>query len=209
MTTTDVAAYLGHLTAAGRAPTTVRQVGYWLGRLQGYLRRPLREAGRADLTRFAGSLTALRPATRSAGLCYVARYYAWLERTGVILLSPATALARPRVRDDLDPRMVLAEADVAPLLAAPDALTPIGRRDRAVLEVLYGTGLRRQELVGLDLSDWLVAEGLVHALDDVVALPERLQGVGPSGDELPFTRRYPHRELQLLERRKAGDTGRA
>jgi site-specific recombinase XerD len=106
---TEVAAYLAHLTAAGRAPTTVRQVGYWLGRLQGFLGRPLREATRADLGRFASSISHLKPAGRAGGLCYLARYYRWLERTGVILLSPATALARPRVRDDLDPRKVLTD----------------------------------------------------------------------------------------------------
>lgn len=162
MTTNEVTPYLVHLEAVGRAPTTVRQVAYWLGRLQGCLGRPLREAGRDDLTRFATSLTALKPTTRAGALCYLARYFAWLERNGLILLSPATALARPRVRDELDPRKVLAEEDVAQLLSAPDELTPMGRRDRAVLEVLYGAGLRRQELVGLDLADWLVAEGLVH-----------------------------------------------
>jgi site-specific recombinase XerD len=159
---TEVTAYLAHLEAAGRAPTTLRQVGYWLGRLRGFLGRPLRDATREDLTGFAAAIAHLKPQSRAGGLCYVARYYQWLERQGVILLSPATALARPRVRHGLDPRKVLAEEEVAQLVRAPDELSAVGLRDRAALEVLYGAGLRRQELVGLDLSDWLVAEGALH-----------------------------------------------
>ena len=176
---TDLDAYLLHLEAAGRTPATLVDVGYWLGRLRRWLDpTPLRDATRDDLDRFTVAIGYLAPATRATGLSYLAGYYRWLEHDGRILLSPATALPRPRVRGDLDPRKVLPEAAVARLLDAPDALTPIGLRDRAVLELLYGTGLRRQELAGLDLSDWLVGEGVVHVRRGK-RRKERLVPLGP------------------------------
>jgi site-specific recombinase XerD len=176
---TDSDAYLVHLEAAGRAPATVADVSYWLGRLRRFLEpTPLREATREDLDRFAVAISYLAPATRSSGLSYLAGYYRWLEQTGAILLSPATALPRPRVRDQLDPRKVLTEEEVTTLLRAPDEGTPLGLRDRALLEVLYGTGVRRQELVGLDLADWLVAEGVVHVRRGK-RRKERLVPLGP------------------------------
>ncbi len=73
---------------------------------------------------------------------------------------PADQVAVPGVPAGL-PR-ALTEAEVGRLLAAVVGNEPVHRRDRAILEVLYGTGMRISELVGLDLADLDLAEGLVR-----------------------------------------------
>jgi site-specific recombinase XerD len=158
----ELEAYLVHLRACGRTPATLRAAAEYLGYLQCYLgARPLRTATRADLEGFAQTQAHLAPATQTVRLAYLASYYRWLEQTGQMLVSPADVLVRPRLHPELDPRKVLREDEVAKLLAAPTERTATGQRDRALLELLYGTGIRRQELVGLDVSDWLVGERLV------------------------------------------------
>ena len=91
----------------------------------------------------AGASTARRlAAIRSFG-----RY---LCRTGLLEQDPGAPLQAPRVE-----RKIPAHLDVAAmeeLLDAPDAATPLGRRDRAILELFYATGLRLSELVSLDLQ---------------------------------------------------------
>ncbi len=59
---------------------------------------------------------------------------------------------------------VLSEAQVEQLLAAPDTSTPLGLRDRAMLELLYASGLRVSELVGLQLQHMDVQQGVVRVL---------------------------------------------
>ena len=74
---------------------------------------------------------------------------------------PAAAVAPPRVPRGLP--KALTEPEVTTLLDAVVGHDPIARRDRAILEVLYGTGMRISELVGLSLGDVDVAGGVVRA----------------------------------------------
>jgi len=85
------------------------------------------------------------------------KFYGWLEQEGVISTNPTTALTLPA----LPPRFpkTLSETEVENLLAAPDTTTPLGIRDRMVLELLYATGLRVSELVGLPLVQVRLADG--------------------------------------------------
>ncbi len=74
--------------------------------------------------------------------------------------SPAALIANPKL-----PRLlpdVLSREDVARLLAAPDTATPLGYRDRTMLELLYAAGLRVSELVGLALGDYDAQAGLLR-----------------------------------------------
>lgn len=75
--------------------------------------------------------------------------FLWME--GFLLTDPAAGVKLARLPRDL-PRTLLSEEETARLLEAPDVTTTLGLRDRAVLEVLYGTALRNGELVALRLE---------------------------------------------------------
>jgi integrase/recombinase XerD len=89
--------------------------------------------------------------TLSAEASVVRSFFAWLTTRRVLLFNPAEAL-RLTDRTEPLPKPVLTESEVRALLAAPGAGT-LGLRDRAILETLYSTGLRRAELCALDLYD--------------------------------------------------------
>ena len=97
-------------------------------------------------------LRALKPRTRAVRLQVVQDFFRWLVKRGTVLRDPTAALEIDFKRRQL-PRHVLSEPDVEKLLAAPSAATPLGRRDRAILALLYSTGLRRAEVSGLDIND--------------------------------------------------------
>ncbi len=84
------------------------------------------------------------------------RYFAWAERTGVLPTDPASELSAPRGHGRLPRVLRQDELNVlldAPMAAVSDQLPAVRARDDAVLEVLYGSGLRVGELCGLDLAD--------------------------------------------------------
>ena len=86
---------------------------------------------------------------------------AWLERGGHITTDPAADVLLPRQPRDR-PRLALTRFQVEHLLAQPDIRTPAGLRDRALLEILYSTGMRRAELANLRLGDVQPRIGAVH-----------------------------------------------
>ena len=79
-------------------------------------------------------------------------FFKWLVRQNVLPSNPASELELPRLPDRL-PRDVLSSEEVERVMEQPDTRTAVGVRDRAILEVLYSTGVRRSELVKLRLSD--------------------------------------------------------
>jgi integrase/recombinase XerD len=85
----------------------------------------------------------------------------FLLEEGRAASDPAAAVEKPPVPKGLP--KALSEAEVTALLAAPVGGDPVARRDRAMLEVLYGTGLRVSELVGLSLGDVDLDASLVRA----------------------------------------------
>jgi len=88
----------------------------------------------------------------------VRRFYAWMERTGKVLVNPTDGLPFPRVKDAL-PRTVLTPTEMRKLLNAPDTSTPLGIRDKTMLEVFYSTGIRLAELCALTVYDVDVIAG--------------------------------------------------
>lgn len=78
--------------------------------------------------------------------------FRFLVRQNRILANPASDLELPRVDQRL-PKAVLSVAEAERVLALPDINGGFGVRDRAILEVLYSTGIRRQELIGLTVWD--------------------------------------------------------
>lgn len=94
-------------------------------------------------------------------------FFDWAQRTGRIPASPAATLRSPKVVRALPPS--LAQADAAAMLdeaiaAARDEPGPVADRDVALLEVLYGTGIRVAELCGLDLDDFDQVRGTLRVL---------------------------------------------
>jgi integrase/recombinase XerC len=79
-----------------------------------------------------------------------------------IRTNPARIVASPRLEKRL-PEYLMIDA-VASLVEAPETSTHLGKRDRAILELLYATGLRVSELVGMDVGDIDLGEGLVRVL---------------------------------------------
>jgi integrase/recombinase XerD len=82
----------------------------------------------------------------------VVGFFRYLTRQGAIVANPASDLEMPRLPKRL-PRAVLTERDSEKVLAGPDITDPIELRDRAMMEVLYSTGIRRHELASLRLGD--------------------------------------------------------
>ena len=99
--------------------------------------------------------------TQAGYLTAVKGLFRWLARTNRILLNPAAELVPPRVERRL-PRAILAHTEVDAVLALPDLNDPVGLRDRAIMEVLYSTGIRRSELCRLGVGDIDSARGTVH-----------------------------------------------
>ena len=90
------------------------------------------------------------------------RFYRWLLDQGRIQADPLLNVARPAAGSRFP--KTLTEKDVESLLAAPDTTQPLGLRDRTLFEVLYATGLRVSELVGLKLFELGLNEGVVRVL---------------------------------------------
>jgi integrase/recombinase XerD len=103
----------------------------------------------------------LSPRSISRALSAIRGFYIHLVATGERADDPAVNLLPPKQFKTLP--KVLSEAQVDDLLAAPDLSTPLGLRDRAMLELLYATGLRVSELVGLQLPQLRLDVGYLIA----------------------------------------------
>lgn len=90
--------------------------------------------------------------TQAQRLVPIRAWFKWLARENHILSNPASELELPRPEKRL-PALVLTVDEVEAVLAVPDTGTPLGLRDRAILELLYATAIRRGELVNLKLFD--------------------------------------------------------
>jgi integrase/recombinase XerC len=100
----------------------------------------------------------------SAGrkLAAVRTFGRWLRREGLLESDPAALAASPK-RDQKIPAHLSVD-EMNRLLDTPDRSTPLGRRDQAILELFYASGLRLSELVGLDLDDLNLSSRVVRVL---------------------------------------------
>ncbi len=91
--------------------------------------------------------------TQRVRISQVSVFFRWLVKRGVVSGNPAADLELPRLPKRLI-KDVLSESEAEAVLAVPDVTTAVGLRDRAVLELLYSTGIRRMEVTELEVADF-------------------------------------------------------
>lgn len=143
--------------------------------------KPLRDATREDLLAIlAGEMQQGKsPRSLSRYLSAYRQFYRWLVREGMIGSDPVALIESPKTGRGLP--KALTEVQVESLLAAPDTETTLGLRDRAMLELMYATGLRVSELVGLELSNINLNQGVVRVIGK--GQKERLVPIGDEAHE--------------------------
>jgi integrase/recombinase XerD len=172
---TQIQRFLDHLTVErGLSPNTIAAYRRDLTRYAAFLRdHGIRDAGGADEATIAAFVASLSSSTHHDGVPYratsvvralssVRSLHRFLVRDGDLSRDPAVGVVRPKLPRSL-PRPLSVE-DVDRLLAVGSDATAKDMRDRAVLETLYGAGLRVSELVGLDVDDLDLEEGSVRVL---------------------------------------------
>jgi integrase/recombinase XerD len=163
----DVEEWLSWLaTEKGRARSTLEAYRRDARRWCTWLRArgtDLAAATEADVESYVGDLRAgdLAPATVARAVVAVRSLHRFLAEEGRAADDAGATIDTPRVPAGLP--KALSEDEVTALLAAVPGDEPLARRDRAMLEVLYGTGLRISELVGLRLGDVDLESGLLRA----------------------------------------------
>ncbi|MBK5296077.1 MAG: tyrosine recombinase XerC [Vicinamibacteria bacterium] len=101
-------------------------------------------------------------ATAARKLAAVRTFARWLRREGVIEGDPSALAGTPSREQKIPVHLSIEE--MARLLETPDRRSPLGRRDQAMLELFYASGLRLSELTGLDLDDLNLSARMVRAL---------------------------------------------
>lgn len=130
-----------------------------------------------------------RKSSTARRLASIRSFLKFLSMEGAIAANPAKLVASPRQEKRL-PDFLALDA-VSALVEAPDAATPAGKRDRAILELLYATGIRASELVGLDLGDLDLQEQLIRVI-----------GKGRKERIVPFGRRAAEAIAAYLQARR-------
>lgn len=177
-----VDAFLHYLVIEkGLLPNTIRAYGRDLGALAD----TLEEQGITDPRRIGPdaielhavrlSKRGLSPSSRARMLSAIRHFHRFLEREGMGSQDAVERVARPKIGRRMPG--VLSLAQVESLLDAPDATTHLGLRDRAMLELAYGAGLRVSELCGLRVDSLLLDQELV-----------RITGKGGKQRIVPFGR---------------------
>lgn len=179
----------------------LQQFSQWLSR-QEQQDHGLIAATRSDLLGFLASKVSARvkASTTSRELSSLKRFYRYLLRQGKIQTDPSLNIGSPKLSRHLP--VTLTEGDVEMLLAAPDVSMPLGLRDRTMLEVLYASGLRVSELVGLEGAQISLDMGVIRVMGK--GSKERLT---PLGEEaLEWVVRYTQAARPALLGNKTSNT---
>jgi integrase/recombinase XerD len=196
--------YLRHLEVERRmAANTLEAYARDLGRLAAFAGRrgqAIASLQRADLEAFVrDAMTAgLAPSSVARLVAATRGLFKFLRLAGHVDANPAADLQAPRAFSRLP--AFLSTADVDALLAAPDVSQTRGLRDRALIEVLYATGLRVSELVNLRVTDLRLDQGYVQCLGK-----GHKERIVPLGDEAAaWVRRYvAESRPRLIARRES------
>ena len=162
-----------------------RDLLLYAGWLQAGAAKTLDQGGETDLLAYmAARHAATRATTANRRLTVFKRYYRWALREHAISADPTLRLQA--ARQPLRVPKTLSEAQVESLLAAPDVATPLGLRDRTMIELMYASGLRVSELVTAKSVHLGLDEGVLHVVGK--GARERLV---PFGEEAhAWLRRY-------------------
>ncbi|MEO8483384.1 MAG: site-specific tyrosine recombinase XerD [Acidobacteriota bacterium] len=186
----DVLRYLRHLEVERRmAANTLEAYQRDLVRLAAFAAasgRRVMALQRTDLEAFVREAMAsgLAPSSVSRLVAATRGLFKFLRLAGLVEVNPAADLQSPRAFTRLP--AFLSPTDIDALLAAPDVTTPRGLRDRALIEVLYATGLRVSELVNLRITDVRLDQGYLQCLGK-----GHKQRIVPLGDEAAsWVRKY-------------------
>lgn len=192
--------FLTHLRGQNCSKRTVYCYGLEVARLAAFARPRLpHEVTRTDLSDYQAGLlagTASRSGKPLSGrtvyrvACTLASFFAWMCEQDFVGVDPSARHVRPKTNQPR-PGSVLTVEEAEALLAAAASTTATGLRDRALLELLYATGVRRDELLNLDLTSFNTRERLLHVL-----------GKGPGGGKyrvLPVARAAALRIEQYLQ----------
>ena len=144
----DLGQFLGFLEATAESPGAIGPTAITRRSVRAFLGEQYRRGA-------AGASSA----RRVAAIRSFARY---LHREGLLTEDPGTLAPTPRLTRKMPAHLDVDE--IRMLLDAPDPSTPLGRRDRAILELFYASGLRLSELAGLDLEDVNLSGRMVRVL---------------------------------------------
>ncbi len=138
----------------------------------------LARAARADVLDYIAWRveSGAKPRSTARQLSSFRRFYRYLLREGLLGEDPTAQIAMPKIGRALP--QSLTEEEVEALLAAPVVGEPLGHRDRAMLEVLYATGVRVSELINLKMSQVNLNQGVIR----IVGKGDRERLI-PMGDE--------------------------
>ena len=159
--------YLSYLRIErGRAPLTLesytRELGAYVSFLEGRSVREAEEVTRSDVAAYEMHLAEEGYAASSIKhrLSTVKGLHRYLVREGIAASNPAATLPAPKTPQKLPDVLSIRQVDA--LLSQPFPSTPVGARDKTILELLYGSGLRVSECCGLNSDDCLLDEGYLR-----------------------------------------------
>ncbi len=140
-----------------------RDLGLYAAWLQQATGKVLEQSSEADLLAYmAARHAATRATTANRRLTVFKRYFRWAVREHLVMVDPTLKLLA--ARQPLRVPKTLSEAQVEALLAAPDVATPLGLRDRTMLELMYASGLRVSELVQAKAVHLSLGEAVLRVL---------------------------------------------
>ncbi len=165
--------YLREVEAEGASPHTVRNYRIDLAQFAGFVHGMYPQASETTLLKridpltvraFMGSLRSrgLSPVTVARKVAAVRSFFQFCCRRGRLNWNPAALVATPKLPKRLPPHLTVDQA--FQLLATPQGETPLLLRDRAILELFYGSGIRVGELTGLSVDDLDLEQRLVRVM---------------------------------------------
>ena len=195
MSQKDIDIFLNNLWAEfGLSENTVKayrtdliQYSVWLNKNNSNISK----ASSADISRYLAERMGSGVSARSSArfISSLKRFYGYALREGKVTEDPTGLIDSPKLGRPLP--TTLTENDVELLLLAPNIRSPIGYRDRTMLELLYASGLRVSELVGLRLEQINFKQGLV-----------RVTGTGNNDRLVPVGEEALHWLLRFIEEKR-------